>query len=77
MAKRLYIVLADSDSINEEELNEAGNVVSFAIEGDNLSKAEMVLKEAKASTICVDLHIYSASKKIVEINAGASLDDVM
>lgn len=77
MGKKLFVVLADSDSINEEELKEAGIVVSFDVRDSVSPTAEQVLSEAKASKMCVEIHIYSANRGLVEINLGASLKDIM
>ncbi|HPR91845.1 MAG TPA: hypothetical protein PLR64_01140 [Candidatus Dojkabacteria bacterium] len=77
MGKKLFVVLADSDLINEEELKEAGIVVSFDVRDSVSPTAEQVLGEAKASNMCVEIHIYTANKRLVEINSGASLEDIM
>jgi len=78
MAKRLFVILADSDSVNEEELQEVGKVVSFGINNDSvLSDVEKVLEEVGNSTMGADIHIYAMHKKIVVINSGPSLNDVM
>lgn len=78
MAKRLYVVLADSDSINEEELKKVGDVVSLGVKNDLLdSKVQKVIAEVRNSSMGADIHIYAMHGKIVEINTGPSLNDVM
>ena len=77
MALKLYIVLGDSESLNEEELREAGEVVCFEVGSEVSESVHKVLNEIQTTRMLPQVHIYSANGKIVEMNSGPFLKDIM